>query len=59
MAYSSRKAIMICELTKMFGIEDTALNLNISVESVKRAIRYARKVVCSTSHERTKNSASL
>lgn len=51
MAYSKRKAIMICELTKMFGIEDTALNLNISVESVKRAIRYARKtVVCSTSH---------
>ena len=43
MAYSKRKAIM-------FGIEDTALNLNISVESVKRAIRYARKVVCSTSH---------
>jgi DNA-directed RNA polymerase specialized sigma24 family protein len=44
MAYSKRKSVMIHELSKMFGVEDTALNLQISVESVKRAIRYARKV---------------
>lgn len=35
---------MIEQLVKMFGIDDISFNLSIKKESIKRAIRYARKV---------------
>lgn len=44
MAYSKRKAIMIEQLVKMFGIDDISFNLGIKKDSIKRAIRYARNV---------------
>jgi hypothetical protein len=44
MAYSKRKAIMIEQLVKMFGEDDVAFSFDIKRESVKRAVRYARKV---------------
>ena len=44
MAYSKRKAIMIEQLVKLYDIESVASGLGISIESVKRAMRYARKV---------------
>jgi hypothetical protein len=44
MAYSKRKAIMIEQLVKMFGEDDVAFSLSIKKDSIKRAIRYARKV---------------
>lgn len=44
MAYSKRKAVMFDELCKKFDIEEVAEAFEISVESVKRAIRYGRKV---------------
>ena len=45
MPYSKRKSIMIMELVKMYGEKDVATGLEISIESVKRAIRYARKAM--------------
>ncbi len=44
MAYSKRKAIMIQQLVEMFGEDEVAFSLEIKKESIKRAIRYARKV---------------
>ncbi len=44
MAYSKRKAIMIEQMVSMFDISYVAFALDIKTESVKRAIRYARKV---------------
>ena len=44
MPYSKRKSIMIMELVKMYGEKDVTAGLEISIESVKRAIRYARNV---------------
>ena len=44
MAYSKRKAIMIEQLVKLYDLESVACKLGISIESVKRAMRYARKV---------------
>lgn len=44
MAYSKRKAVMIEQLVKLYDLETVAEGLEITVESVKRAIRYARKV---------------
>jgi len=44
MAYSKRKAVMIEQLVNLYDIETVAEGLEITVESVKRAIRYARKV---------------
>lgn len=44
MAYSKRKAVMIEQLVKLYDIETVAFTLEITVESVKRAMRYARKV---------------
>ena len=44
MAYSKRKSIMIEQMASMFDISYVAFALDIKIESVKRAIRYARKV---------------
>lgn len=44
MAYSKRKAIMIEQLVQLYDLDTVADGLGITVESVKRAIRYARKV---------------
>jgi hypothetical protein len=44
MAYSKRKAIMIEQMVSMFDISYVAFALDIKIESVKRAMRYARKV---------------
>ena len=44
MAYSKRKAIMIEQMVTMFDISYVAFALDIKIDSVKRAIRYARKV---------------
>ena len=45
MAYSKRKAIMIQQLVKMFGEDEVAFSLGIKVDSIKRAIRYAKRVM--------------
>lgn len=44
MAYSKRKAVMIEQLVKLYDLEAVADRLGITIESVKRAIRYAKKV---------------
>ena len=44
MAYSKRKAIMIEQMVTMFDISYVAFALDIKIDSVKRAMRYARKV---------------
>jgi hypothetical protein len=44
MAYSKRKAIMIQQLVEMFGEDEVSFSLGIKIDSIKRAIRYARKV---------------
>ena len=44
MAYSKRKAIMIEQMVSIFDISYVAFALDIKIDSVKRAIRYARKV---------------
>jgi hypothetical protein len=44
MAYSKRKAVMIEQLVRLYDLETVADGLSITVESVKRAIRYARNV---------------
>tara|TARA_R100001510_G_C7588028_1_gene158679 strand:- start:570 stop:713 length:144 start_codon:yes stop_codon:yes gene_type:complete len=44
MPYSKRKAIMIEQMAKIMDIRLVAVLLEINIESVKRAIRYARKI---------------
>jgi len=44
MAYSKRKSIMIHQLVELFGEDDVSFSLGIKIDSIKRAIRYARKV---------------
>lgn len=46
MPYSKRKSIMIEQLVKLYDLETVADGLEITVDSVKRAIRYARRVGC-------------
>tara|TARA_R110002072_G_scaffold278662_1_gene440498 strand:- start:258 stop:500 length:243 start_codon:yes stop_codon:yes gene_type:complete len=46
MAYSKRKSIMIEQLVQLYDLDTVADGLGITVESVKRAIRYASKVGC-------------
>ena len=46
MAYSKRKSIMIEQLVQLYDLDTVADGLGITVESVKRAIRYASKVSC-------------
>ena len=48
MPYSKRKSVMIMELVKMYGEKDVAAGLEISIDSVKRAIRYAKRVMVTT-----------
>ena len=46
MAYSKRKSIMIEQLVQLYDLDTVADGLGITVESVKRAIRYAKRVGC-------------
>ncbi len=44
MPYSKRKSVMIEQLVKLYDLETVAHGLEITVDSVKRALRYAKKV---------------
>jgi len=44
MAYSKRKSIMIEQLVQLYGFDVVSEKLDITIESIKRAMRYARNV---------------